>query len=54
MPHFLPLRSWTDWIGEFGITITTLLASERVPKLTILMSCPSLMAETTGAGEVSP
>ena len=41
-------------IGEFGITMMTLLAIEREPISTILMSWPSLMAAMMPAGEVSP
>ncbi len=32
MANFLPLRSCTDLIGEFGMTIMTLSASEREPR----------------------
>ena len=54
MANFLPLRSLTDLIGEPGMTMMTLSASERVPILTILRSWPWLMAAIAAAGEVSP
>ena len=44
MPNFLPLRSLIDLIGEFGMTMMTLSASEREPISTILISWPWLMA----------
>ena len=54
MANFLPLRSLTVLIGEFGITITTLSASEREPRLTILIFSPCSMAAIAGAGDTSP
>src|SRR5580693_4999809 len=52
--NFLPFRSAMVLIGEFGITMMTLLAIDREPISTILMSWPSLMAAMMPAGEVSP